>query len=134
LNQVDATSIPAGKVAFSGNPTFLPGTVTSNPINDTGQAEQALLQKIHEEKAKAKSAYGHTKVIKRLGDQRAQVDQHHGAKHQPKHQAEPSKQIDPKLIQLATNNDLNVSTIAHEAEKATKPLSGADGEVVISLR
>jgi hypothetical protein len=136
MNQPDASAIPKGQVAFGSGQTFLPGTPQTNAAVDMGAAEQALLQRVHEQKAH--SPYGHTKVIKRLGDQRSQVDDTHkqASKHPKQHdpQAEAEKAIDPKLAQLASNNDLNVSTIAHEAEKATKPLSGADGEVVISLR
>ncbi|HVW23018.1 MAG TPA: PrgI family protein [Candidatus Saccharimonadales bacterium] len=39
---------------------------------------------------------------------------------------------DPAILNLAGNNDLNVATLAREAQKA-KQGDGADGEVVISL-
>ncbi|MDB5175775.1 MAG: uncharacterized protein JWM81_633 [Candidatus Saccharibacteria bacterium] len=42
-------------------------------------------------------------------------------------------QPDAAILNLANNNDLNISTLAREAQKA-KNISGSDDEVVISLR
>ncbi len=43
------------------------------------------------------------------------------------------KSPDPAIINLAHNNDLNVATLAREANKALGPDVNQDGEVVISL-
>jgi hypothetical protein len=41
--------------------------------------------------------------------------------------------VDPAILNLANNNDLNVATIAREANKHSQELSGSSDEVVISL-
>jgi hypothetical protein len=41
---------------------------------------------------------------------------------------------DPGILQLATNNDLNVATIARQAEKNNRDKNLPNDEVVVSLR
>ena len=141
MNQPDPSTIPVGQAAFGNNPTYMPGMASQISISDKGDAEQALLDRIHKEKSKKQDVYGHTKVLRPLGDQRSVVDdslQKHkkpAKKHDYPAEAPATKPVDPKLLQLAGNDDLNIATIAREADKATKPpTAGADGEVVISLR
>jgi hypothetical protein len=45
-----------------------------------------------------------------------------------------TRQSDPVILNLANRNDLNVTVIAHEANKAKTPKTGSEGEVLISLR
>lgn len=42
--------------------------------------------------------------------------------------------LSPDIINLASNSDLSIETIAHEAERLSKKQQHDDGEVVISLR
>ncbi len=135
MNQLDASAIPAGQAAFAPSPAVMPGSDARSNAADDGAVEQALLQRIHEEKArnKAKHVQGHSKTVEPLGDQREAIDMPVTSKH--KAQDEPAqKTVDPKIASLASNNDLNITTIAHEANRAAKPLDDSDGEVVIPLR
>jgi hypothetical protein len=135
MNQADPAAVPAGKTIFAGATAVTPGNPGQNTAADTGLAEQALLQRIHAEKAR-NAPHHERKIIKHLGDQRAEVGPHppHAKPHKQDDTTSTPPPIDPKLAQLATNDDLNVATIAREADKAAKPLDATDGEVVISLR
>lgn len=130
MNQPDPASVPAGMATFSNNSTVIPGTVSSNPVADTGEAEQALLEQIHKEKSRPNPTRGHMKVIDPKGN-KSHVHSAKGiaAAHKPKPDANPA------ITRLANNDDLNISTIAREAKKANpESTTGSDGEVTISLR
>jgi hypothetical protein len=69
--------------------------------------------------------YPHMRVIQPLGSTPTPTSA-------PIISPEPLSPPDPAIIALANNNDLNVATIAREANK-TKLSESTDGEVVISL-
>jgi hypothetical protein len=96
--------------------------------------ERAILEKIHknQEQEQHVAQYGHLKTIQPLGV----------AQEQPTQQTQPAPSaqapqsavtapVNPDIIKLATNDDLNVATIAREARKSQE---SSDGEIVISLR
>lgn len=123
-----AAQAPAGYTAF--NPSVvLPGqndqpAAAPQASSTITPDEKAIIEKVKAEKAKPNPAYGHMRTIKPLSEQR-------------KDQAEAPPPVtptpNPDIIKLANNDDLNVATIAREANKANdkKP---PDDEVVISLR
>lgn len=123
LNQTPSTPLGPGMAAFSKSSVVVPGQFTSQPpASAAAQSpdEKALLDKIHSEKAIPTSSSSHLKTVRPLGEQ------------QPPAAAVPQSAPNPEIATLATNNDLNVETIARQANK--KPDKSDDGEVVISLR
>lgn len=114
----------AGYSTFNKSQVVMPGTQTSSKKTAPSADEQELLKKIHADNDKPNPAYGHTRTLKPLSEQKSVS----ASASQPT----PAAQPDPKLLQLATNDDLNVATIARQAEKAKK--QDLDDEVVISLR
>lgn len=128
--QPGAGQQPAGYSAF--NPTVVtPGGQTAG---QPGADDQALLAQLHPDKDKPQAAYGHMKVIDPKGKT------HHKAASHPHHLAkttdQPSKKpatIDPAIIELAGNDDLNVATIARQANK-TRGKQDPPDEVTVSLR
>lgn len=87
--------------------------------------EAALVQKFEQQEALQKEAFGRMHSLQPSDAQPpAMVDQ-------PVSPAPPPPS-DPALLSLAGNDDLNISTIAHEAKKATGEEDNPD-EVVIKL-
>jgi len=143
----------AGFATFQSPNLVAPHGTAAAPVteetlmaNVSSQDEQALLQKIHKDHDAQGSAYSHVKTIQPLGDQPVQ-----NPVLQPPAVAPPSNPIqpysytppapvvsvtapvDPAILKLANNDDLNVATLARQAEKdkGDHPL---DDEVVVSLR
>lgn len=133
-----------GYATFSSSPVVLPGmddtsVKTTNNSTLTSEEEQRLLQRVHEEQSHTTQTYGHMKTLQPLS-----ASTPHSGTNRPskKHAArasssdnDPSKTsgppADPAILRLANNDDLNVATLAREANKA-KPQE-LDDEVVISL-
>lgn len=103
--------------------------VTSAP---TSLDEQALLDKIHAEKAREMPAKSHLKTIKPLSEQKKETKHKSTKKEKVAEPQAPTVTTDPRIISLANNDDLNISTIARQAEQARK--QPPNDEVVISLR
>lgn len=117
--------IKPGQAMFDGGPTILPGASSQSnntQASDKGSAEQDLLEQIHRENTKPNPAYGHMRVLDPAGSKALPA------------QTSTTDNTDTRaaIARLAGNDDLNVSTIAREANKATK--QPPDNEVVISLR
>lgn len=121
LNQNTSAPNQPGMAAFTTSNVVQPGQATpATPTPQiTGAEEKALLDKIHAEKSKPKSSNSHLKTLRPLSEQ---------APPEPK----PKPVVSPVITNLANNNDLNIETIARQANK--KPEKLDDGEVVISLR
>lgn len=102
-----------------------PGSDDSNaaivPAAEPTESEEALIARIKAQGTPAKAAYSHLKNIHPLSEQRQST---------PKPTTPVTPQADPAKIELARNNDLNISTIARLANKKEPP---EDDEVVISL-
>jgi hypothetical protein len=104
--------------------------------------EAALLKQLHAQKDQLPPAYGHMKVILPLSEQAKHKKQHKsGPPPPPMPPLPPPVPIenpavtapkDPVILELANNDDLNVATLARQANKE---LGGekVDGEVVIKL-
>jgi hypothetical protein len=101
---------------FNKSNVVQPGQSAKTPVQSAkpNADEQALLDKIHAEKTRPKEGSSHLKTLKPLSEQA------------------PPIQKDPVITTLASNDDLNVETIARQANK--KPKKQGDDEVVISLR
>lgn len=102
-----------------------PGQVVPAAADPTA-AEEALIEEIHEhhEQEKNSPAYGNMKTIQPLSEQPAPT---------PPPVAPVTPTPDPAILELANNDDLNVATIARQANKKRKNEPPAD-EVVVSLR
>jgi hypothetical protein len=95
-------------------------TAAAIPAADPTGTEEALIARIKAQGTPRKAAYSHLKTIQPMGQQTSPVQT----------QTQPvTPQADPAKIDLARNNDLNISTIARLANKKQPP----DDEVVISL-
>lgn len=116
------------------------------PLAPVGQpagplTEEELLEKIHEEKEKAPKSYGNMRVIKTIEEQQAEAKA--AAEHAAQETSAASDDTtpapavtpapDPDILGLANNDDLNVATIARQANKKAKGQESSDGEVVINL-
>ncbi len=122
LNQTPSAPLDPGMAAFSKSSVVVPGQAASQPAaNAAAQSpdEKALLDRIHNEKARPTLASSHLKTVRPLSEQQPAA-------------TPPQPTPNPEIATLATNNDLNVETIARQANK--KPHKSDDGEVVISLR
>lgn len=118
-----------GYAAFAASPTITPGTAPTDKkqISDTGEAEQQLLEQIHHDEAMPNPAYGNMRVLNPTSEQPA------AAPTQPPAAINPTQTNGKDTIaRLSKNDDLNISTIAREANKT--PKQPPDDEVVVSLR
>lgn len=95
------------------------------------EEERAILEKIHKNQQLEHDVaqYGHLKTIQPLGA--TPESQTPTATPTPPPQSAVTAPVNPDIIKLATNDDLNVATIAREAHKSQE---SSDGEIVISLR
>jgi len=113
------------------SPPFSSPAPVQNNTSPTTVDEAAFLQDLKARNSSQDQSYAHLRTIQPLGSQpqpapAAQSDDTPAAQPSP---ASP----DPAILSLANNNDLNVATLAREAQKATHPDTSGDGEVVISL-
>jgi hypothetical protein len=130
LNQPsDPMQPPAGMATFRQSTIVTPGSDDTSTVQPTAE-EQALIEKIAKSKASTTSAGSHLKTLTPLSRQN---------NHQPATNVVPTQTPapiisqtttpNPAILNLANNNDLNVATIARQAQH----ISEADGEVTISL-
>lgn len=123
------TQVAPGYATFDHNPTVVPGTAQApTPVSTpqvTADDQAALLDRLHKQKKTTSKSNKHLRTIKTLEEK--QEEERQKAAAQPK----PTP-VNPAVQQLANNNDLNISTIARQANKP--PQKPDDGEVVISLR
>lgn len=93
----------------------------------TAAEEEAMLQKIHEQKQLEHDVaqYSHLKTILPISEQQTPQKQ---VQNTP-----VTAPVKPAIMNLANNDDLNVATLAREAQKQVEQ-KHSDGEVTISLR
>lgn len=146
------TSQP-GYATFQGSPLIAPGT-TDTPTQATSPPtvpppvqgrqigvadEQALLAQLHAAAPgkPAASVWNHLRTIKPLAEQQAEAEAaaREAAKKAAQQPPEPpvTARTDPAILELANNDDLNVATIARQANKAKDQKEPPSDEVVISL-
>lgn len=134
MNQ-PAASVP-GQATFVDAPLVSPGGQA--PLQAPQAAlptpeEEAMVARFKAENSSQTVAYGHLKTLKTPEELAAEEAQAKIAAAQAAAAAKPAvtPNTQAAIINLAQNNDLNVSTIARQAQKQAE---GEDGEVVISLR
>lgn len=109
-------------------PSAPPPATPVAPMTDPylSPEEAALVQKFEEQEASQKEAFGRMHSLQPSDDQSGQANQ-------PAVNPAAAAASDPALLSLAGNDDLNISTIAHEAKKATGEDDDKPDEVVIKL-
>jgi len=134
---------PAGQTTFTGSSVVTPGQASSQTLVPAAQAdeptaeEQAMVERLKAANATQTIADSHLKHIKTPAELAAEeeaaaakaAEQAARAAETEKAQVTSDKQA--AIINLASNDDLDVATLARQAHKQSKK---NDGEVVISLR
>jgi hypothetical protein len=120
----------AGFDSFGGDTVLRPGVQEEKPETPVSSDEQAIINKVKEQKASPGTYNSHMKTIQPLSDTPAAPVATIRPPVQPeaqKPQAQPEP--NPGIMRLASNDDLNISTIAREANRGL-----SDGvEVEVSL-
>jgi len=135
LHQPDPSQIPAGSAMFTDQivaPAAVAPQQADTFLKEAPQIspdEQALLDKIKEDKQQEKQGWAHHKTIKTPEEIAAEgLEQaHHQAENKPQ-AVTPLK--NPAIVDLANTNDLSVASVAHLAQRKSQD----DNEVVINLR
>lgn len=120
----------AGQSMFSGPQLIQPGTAITVPHTDT--ADDAALAAQLKSKSTKPSENANMRTLKPVQQASSQlsVDSSQQSTDNREQTTSPPG-LDPAILSLANNNDLNVSTLAREAQKAKG--EGGQDEVVISL-
>lgn len=121
LNQPTAPpKLGRNQAVFADPSVVLPGSDDQVSAGQPTADEEALATRLKTEHDKPESVYSNMRTIQPLSEQ------------VPPPAAKPAApHSNPQLMQLAGNNDLNISTIARQANQSEKKED--DGEVVISL-
>lgn len=127
---------PPGYATFDHNPLVTPNApgrqgAAAPPAADDID-ETAVLRKLKAEKQRPDPMHSRLKKILPLSEQQKLAKQKKKAKSQAPAAPPAASRHDPAILQLASNDDLNVATLARQAEKARK--NDPPDEVVISLR
>ncbi len=147
LNQTQAPSnLAADQTIFNTPSVVAPGTdVTNLPARAPAASavppeinEEAFMAKLKAQEAADHVFSSHLRTLQPLSEQHQRTPQTAAAPvvPQPVIPATPASPPapDPAILSLAGNNDLNIDTIARQANKSKRSKDGSDGEVVISLR
>lgn len=133
-NPVAAQSGAAAGPALPVVPTAtaMPAVSVAGGTTPAGTDDNALSAQLKQRAGAANSEYGHLRTLQPLGSAPASAP----AGAPPQAAGTPSTGVtvssDPAILSLSKNNDLNVATIAREAQRARQG-NGAKDEVVISL-
>lgn len=104
--------------------------LTSTLAVDSTPEEEAFVAQLKAQNKAQSSSKSHLRTLQPLDDQPVAAKAH-----VPATPPEPSMPgPDPAILALANNNDLNVATLAREANKAKTSKEPPQDEVVISLR
>jgi hypothetical protein len=126
-----AATVSPNQQYQSGSTAAVPVPVASD---DKGEAEQALLDHVHEETAKRHTSNSHIKRLKTPAEIEAERAQNESIQARAQvdlalKQKEQEAARQQEVARLSANNDLNITTISHEANHVKEN----DDEVVISL-
>ncbi len=130
--------ITSGQAAFAAPSVVSPGSDLTRAASVSKAEEKALLAQIHPDDSTAYT--GHLKRIEPAGSKKPKKKQKDLVDTVPAQQPQTGPTtppqptphtVDPVITSLASNNDLNLSTLSREANRAMKQ---DDGEVVIKLR
>ena len=134
LNQPTAGSVgaPPANTTYVKPQVVYPGaddqTPAAVPAAEPTPTEEAIIKENKQHGDPYQFAYSHLKNIHPIGSQPAQTVQTVQPQHSDDQPVTPT--TDPAKIDLARNNDLNISTIARLANKKEPP----ENEVVVRLR
>lgn len=138
LQQLNSpTPTPQAQAAVSTDPWFMGGAPIVQADSGTPE-EAAVLARSRAQNTARHAGNDHLRTLQPLGSQAAQPASTQTRAGLPA--ATPVTAMpDPAILALANNDDLNVATLAREAQKAHDSAEHAsqrkgDGEVVISLR
>lgn len=140
LNQTPVPqNIPSDSGAFSDPKVISPGTDAGLPAVPITSEEAALLAHMKQQGNDQAESYAHLRTIQPLGAEAKDQANAQSLNLPPTPSSHPmsvsgSASTDPAILGLASNNDLNVATLARQAHRARNPDEPEDGEVVISLR
>jgi hypothetical protein len=101
-------------------------TPPPEPVSTANLDEQLLAKELEDRKRKSRMAYDHMHAVPTTPSASSAAQQDDSQKTQAAMTSPPT----PAILDLAHNDDLNIATIARQANKA----SSGDNEVVISLR
>lgn len=127
-----SASAPSGLAVMAAPTPIIPNSEPTTSAAPTAD-EQELAQKLRTERDNARPALGHMRTLQPMGQQAP-------VQNVPEQNTDvkPMKATsDPAIMNLANNNDLNVETIARQANKTSQQELSRDApnnEVVISLR
>jgi hypothetical protein len=141
MNQpAQQAQLPANQAVFAAPYTVIPGTVPQAvaPPIQSNVTEEAFIAKVHADEAREHESKSNLHTIQPLSTQPVSGIPIVAAPvlTTPVPVPIPSSPdpVDPAILSLARNNDLNIATLAREAHKSQKSDGANDGEVVISLR
>lgn len=144
------THAEPGYATFSTSPVVYPGMDGLDTAAQPSSTEEKLLEQIHEKQSHNTPIYGHMKTLQPLSDPQTTqplapyvadvpdpvAPSASTTQSADKWAADASGQdANPAILRLASNDDLNVATLAREAQKASPQNDSGtfDDEVVISL-
>lgn len=130
------STVPQDAVTFNTQVVAPGSDVSDLPVTaaDPTPDEESFIKKLKNEPAFSPNMHGHLHVIQPLSAQQAAPQPQQASVPQPPAPEPPTPEVtqqpDADILDLARNNDLNVATIAREAQKRKEP---PQDEVVISL-
>lgn len=128
--QTPAQQLPQDYATFDSAQVVQPGVQAGPSATQATPEEEALAKKLAQDRQESlQQTIGHMKVIDPNGTQPAPAPGPTVQQPQTTAQTQPHTPS-PTAQQLAQNNDLDIATLARQANKTTKP---DDDEVVISL-
>ncbi len=129
-NPAPAQPAPVVTVPYAAAPALPASPAVPPPSAAVGGADDAALSAELKERARPTQEYGHLRTLRPLGANAA------AGSAVPQVTDDSSTGVtassDPAILSLSNNNDLNVATLAREAQRALEG-NGAKDEVVISL-
>lgn len=132
-------NLPDSQAMFTSAPIIQPGAATSTSAQITAD-EATLDAQLKAQSTSQQGSYAHLRTIQPLANDQGLGDRGQDAV-TIDHQAVVNQPVNPgptghnpAIITLANNNDLNVATLAREADKASRPDVPPEDEVVITLR
>lgn len=125
-----APVLPPGQSMFGGAPVVQPaasaGQAQPDQTASLDEKELAARLKAQKQAAHQASNFSHLRTLPVAGSQPAPAAP-------PVATVPVTPQPDPDILSLANNNDLNVATLARQAQRARQPELPPDDEVIISL-
>ncbi len=127
-----STPLPQDFATFQNQPVVTPGSDDYVKSMQATAEEEELAQKIRERNRQTTGhMYDNMKILQPLHDRDGQPIQQPPEINPLNQQEMRQEPVNPAILELAQNDDLNVATIARQANQMNKPKD--DGEVVISL-